>query len=308
MPTPLTFLALLPLNIKPSCSRVTWIRTLGLLTRFIWRRTGAPFRYLWDIHNRLAGDGRELNSVGDGCVGVPSVTEEMRPCLRSRLEIASEDCEYGSDVRARAARDVLIRCVHRSRGSECIVQGVARDLWLRNRQIVMLQSSTTLSANLQVRPPRNLDATVRGMVLNADIFRRMRAKQLKLLVEARAAHAFSIILQMTFAISIAGPSRLPAQAVARCGRDVIRRRASADAASTARAADEESSGGPSIEDKESKAARKKEKELWATHDGYIRWLKTDAGKFRNVNKGEKVAWLGGAVVSDSPAQDYSDPR
>lgn len=101
---------------------------------------------------------------------------------------------------------------------------------------------------------------------------------------------------MTFAFSVAGPSRLPAQTVARCGRRLARRQASADAASTARSANDDSPS-PPIEDKESKASRKKEKELWATHDGYIRWLKTDAGKFRNVTKGEKVSWLGGAVVS-----------
>jgi hypothetical protein len=40
---------------------------------------------------RFAGGGREVNSVGDGCVGVPRVMFERKPCLSSNEVMARDD-------------------------------------------------------------------------------------------------------------------------------------------------------------------------------------------------------------------------
>lgn len=97
-PKPATFFARFPCSNLPSSAFVTCTRRLGLLTRFIRLRTGCPLRCLCASHIRFAGGDSVAKSAGDGCVGVPRVIEEMKPCRKRSEVIARDELEYGSDV------------------------------------------------------------------------------------------------------------------------------------------------------------------------------------------------------------------
>lgn len=112
---------------------------------------------------------------------------------------------------------------------------------------------------------------------------------------------------MPFTTSVAGPSRLPFQAAARPARRVLTRAYASSPASdpvqqdAGAEADSAFTDADAINDKDSKAAKAKEKAMWGSGEGYIRWLRTEGARYKHVNKGQKANWLGGAVVSASVA-------
>jgi uncharacterized membrane protein len=112
---------------------------------------------------------------------------------------------------------------------------------------------------------------------------------------------------MPFTTSVAGPSRLPFQVVARPTRAFVRAYASSptpDPVQQESVQDgdaEVSFNEPdALPDKDSKAAKAKEREMWGSGEGFRRWLQSEGGKYRDVKKGQRANWLGGNIVSRLP--------
>lgn len=93
---------------------------------------------------------------------------------------------------------------------------------------------------------------------------------------------------MTFAMAVAGPSRLPYPSRSgplRVVQDTIRR------------ANSTSSPAAEVEDRDSRAAQQREKTLWASNEGYARWKASEGRKYQTAEKAARAQWLGGSVVS-----------
>ena len=97
-----------------------------------------------------------------------------------------------------------------------------------------------------------------------------------------------------FLTRVAGPSRLPFRAA-----EPILRRANSTSPAAAAASPTTTTEptGDELADRDSRAAFSREKELWASEEGYRRWKGSMGAQYKSAGRGDKAAWLGGNVVS-----------